>query len=103
MMGECWHEYYPNKLLIEPTKCLKCGASTVNPSLANKKYYDTWPGFGKLWVWAQEQEWWVDFEYEILYDCCSSIDNKINWFIHPERFACALYGFLKKYNKEPVK
>lgn len=42
-MGECWHEWEPKR--------------------DNVRNYDffTWEGFGKLWEWAGEQEWFPYF------------------------------------------
>ena len=51
--------------------------------------FSTWQGFGQAWEWAQKQGWWEDFW---IY---SNDDNGIIDFIHPDRFADALYEFLK--------
>jgi hypothetical protein len=72
-----------------------CAAKSINciPS------FYAWTGFGKLWEWAQEQEWWKDFgpfghfeidfgkrEYKVMLDFT---------LINPDRFANAVYEFLK--------
>ncbi len=60
--------------------------------------FGEWYGFGKLWEWARLQNWWIDFEKT--YDGISdwrffSLDLN---FIHPDKFADAIYEYLQ--NKE---
>jgi len=90
-MGECWHEW--EALEIESAwecstcKCLwDCTKSRVD--------FSTWEGFGKLWEWAQQQEWWEGFlrdNIPFLYQASPS-NFKI---IHPDRLTEAVYEFLK--------
>ena len=54
-----------------------------------KNDFSTWPGFGKLWEWAQQQEWWCDFSVRLI--CFSGLGK----YIHPDRFANAIYAYLK--------
>lgn len=84
-MGECWHDYsYPNN-------CVKC-----NKQIQDLYFIDfsTWSGFGKLWEWAQKQEWWKPFVYKV-----NSIDDVYhisNSIIDPDRFADTIYSYLKE-------
>jgi len=65
--------------------------------------FSTWPDFGKLWEWAQGQEWWGVFGDDIVYGESEIAHEKhqcrisdLEYFIHPDRFANALYEFLKE-------
>ena len=70
--------------------------------------FSTWAGFGKLWEWAQEQEWFDLFQcclyyHEYLKHCHKPGDEKLdndkvlhNELIHPDRFAAAVYEFLRE-------
>jgi hypothetical protein len=70
------------------------------PSLKGTKYisynFSNWQGFGRLLEWAQKQEWWSDLAISLggyPYEGGGHvIDVK---FIHPDRFATAVYSFLK--------
>ena len=81
-IGECWHSDDPDMHTFT-TRCRICGEAGETTN------FSTWQGFGKLWEWAQNQGWWEDFW---IY---SNDDNGIIDFIHPDRFADALYEFLK--------
>ena len=50
--------------------------------------FSTWEGFGKLWEWAIEQEWWYEFWIEQEW-------SKPNL----KNFANAIYKFLKEKEK----
>ena len=80
-MGECFEVYGRNKN-GEPRRCNYCD----NPLATD---FSTWEGFGKLWTWAQKQGWWIKimlrFQNEGFYH-----------YIHPDRFADAVYAFLKE-------
>lgn len=51
--------------------------------------FSTWDAFGKLWEWSQKQPFWMKmiskFHTEGFYH-----------FINPDRFANAVYDYLKK-------
>ena len=93
-MGECWHEGENNYGEIV---CQRCHRLVMEEDRLD---FSTWTGFGKLWEWAQEQDWYVKFVFDQL---CSGyhpyptskmdIPDK---FIHPDHFAGALYKFLKE-------
>lgn len=93
-MGECWHEVLRPMDTIP--HCKKCGIRLFLDTQDNSDF-STWPGFGKLWEWAMQQEWfpeWIGWAkgpgYAIAY---LDID-----LLHPDRFADALYNFLKEQN-----
>lgn len=65
--------------------------------------FNSWVSFGKLWEWAQGQEWWGEFGDKVVYDESDTTHEKhqqwisdLEWFIHPARFADAVYAFLKE-------
>jgi|LGVE01.1.fsa_nt_gb hypothetical protein len=56
--------------------------------------FSSWRGFGQLWGWAQRQGWWNHFVlHGIKYPNTRAIPQEI---IHPDRFADAVYSFLKE-------
>ena len=61
--------------------------------------FSTWEGFGKLWEWAKKQEWWLKFGEGLSNkQLCSEISRGLQIdesIINPDRFADALYDFLK--------
>lgn len=68
-----------------------CGCNIVGiGSGCGPHNFSTWTGFGKLWEWAQKQEWFQSF-YEAIGEW-----EIINNYIHPDRFADAIYQFLKE-------
>lgn len=92
-MGECWHNL-GEKYTTEIGWCIKC--CTWHKHNHN---FSIWSGFGKLWEWAQKQEWWKSFVWvhgdstRAKYRKESTFSVK---FLHPDRFADALYQFLKE-------
>ena len=97
-MSKCWHE--------GTSRCRKCHARYhLVPTHPD---FSTWPGFGLLWEWAQKQEWWWNFSCKLLYSKEShdhltkdDYDAVIyERYIHPSRFADALYEYLKHNLKE---
>ena len=108
-IGECWHDPDPwldaDQFFPDPRYAC-CGVSKIR----GKKLIDfsTWDGFGKLWTWAQEQEWFDLFQcclyyHEYLKHCHRPGDERLdndkvlhNELIHPDRFADAVYNFLSK-------
>lgn len=108
LFGECWHEVSSDQKVYEDENgqyliryCLNCYKSwdlCINKNLD----FFTWEGFGKLWEKLQTQEWWFAFgrdfmceEQKLSYGIhyCPRFDN-----INPERFATAVYEFLKENN-----
>jgi hypothetical protein len=97
-MGGCWHdfrehdEYVPGMGTYLVDRCTKCKLLLRDFQPIN---FSTWEGFGKLWEWAQKQDWWESFVDDDMYQ-----RGHRNWlfpvaWIHPDRFADALYKFLK--------
>ena len=54
--------------------------------------FSTWDAFGVLWNWAQQQEWWTAFAFKHTGHGTFYPDG----LIHPDRFADAVYNFLKE-------
>ena len=82
-MGECFHVWDIVEIPYTETlhDCRKCGVDTYV-----SQDFSTWQGFGVLWEWAQEQEWWSEF---------LSLPFKLTDFINPISFSEAVYTFLK--------
>lgn len=66
--------------------------------------FSTWQSFGKLWEWAQEQEWWVTFTDDYYGprrpDRNVSLFFDVNYIIHPNNFANAVYDYLKSKDNQ---
>jgi len=96
-MGECWHSFEGS---ITGRECIKCGAEFWANEIetANKKHnFSTPDGFFKLWEWSQKQEWWVhwgtkngDYGIPLIQEL----------FINPDRFANAVYVYLKEQSND---
>lgn len=108
-MGECWHNadkfvaatfedredywYCRCGKLIEVGKKKPAQKDIYRPRLS------TWEGFGKLWEWAQKQEWWRMFIIKQPYSNATNQAKLVcinTTLIHPDHFADALYTFLKE-------
>ncbi len=95
-MGECWHE--SNGRL----NCKKCESFLYAKSPNHISYnneFSTWEGFGKLWRWGQQQEWWEEFVGCLLEPVIDKGTlthyRKFDLdFIDPDKFADALYEFV---------
>jgi hypothetical protein len=118
-MGGCWHE--SSEVIPysgEETHTCKCGASvsksTISPSAATRDPWDrlrypsadfsSWDGFGRLWAWAKQQNWWED-DFWRGTAAAGNIhvhDDGTFWmatynmedFINPDVFADAVYSHL---------
>ena len=111
-MGECWHEFPPHGAIkvINETDfiiyCLKgCEVVASQAKPYNHPDFSTWEGFGRLWTFAQKQEWWLAFQvfannlcgYEMTLTFAKQIGCSMpNELINPERFADAVYKYLKE-------
>jgi hypothetical protein len=100
-MGECWH-VAGHPLYV--CKCMK-GCGTILNSPASKPVnleLSTWQGFGKLWEWAIDQEWWCEFEFSRPVNPDQSdifggtLQEILQSLINPDRFATAVYEYLKE-------
>ena len=93
-MGVCWHEW-PNS----STPCIKCGQRSNMSDIGMHNNFLTWEGFGKLWQWANEQEWIGEFIY--WYNSNMVIDEErlhtiLSDLVDPEFFAKAVVEFLQE-------
>ena len=95
-MDKCWRE--PNSWPAQHSyflykECSKCGA--LYPCQFDD--FSTWNGFGKLWTWVIERDWWDNFKYQKYCGAYCDIDVHIDETdIDPDRFANAVYEFLKE-------
>lgn len=80
-----------NKFLADMIGCRRWDTETGDryKTVVN---FSTWEGFGKLWEWAKEKEWWSTF----LVVECGVEENISDDLINPPHFARVLYKFLKK-------
>jgi hypothetical protein len=95
-MGECWHEWHYRVYGYYQAICRKCGRE-VKEAFDND--FSTWTGFGKLWEWAQKQEWWRKFWYHTsmpMLDGSNIAIPRDQQIIHPDNFANALYSSLRE-------
>jgi hypothetical protein len=116
-MGGCWHTYADNPdvyfhftKMCQEAECVVCrdivpleSKEALSAPEPTQNDFSTWPGFGKLWEWAQQQEWKVQFAKYLGCSYCVSSDPAQTGisslrveFIHPDRFANAVYEFLKE-------
>ncbi len=96
-MGKCWHEWHNFPTEKFPV-CLKCHTSKrfvhARGGLNWEGHVDfsTWPRFGLLWEWAIKRDDWDKFvcfvEEEI-------ITHILIYLVNPDRFANAIYEWLK--------
>jgi hypothetical protein len=89
-MGECWHT------IKHHCSCCDDWCSVCGIDAPEQNDFSTWEGFGKLWEWAQKQEWYYNFlktvcPYKTDYPSVIHED-----YIQPDRFANAVYEFLKE-------
>lgn len=104
-IGECWHDWKVVETYffeefgrdVSVFECSKCGdfisgGDFETPYQIN---FSTWGSFGKLWEWVQKKEWWSDFIVEMM--GCHYDPVNLIMHIHPDRFADALYEFLREY------
>lgn len=94
-MGLKWHDLRQNDCAWWCDTC-DVEDSIDSPYIVYHQSIDfsTWKGFGKLWGWSKQQEWWADF-IDYSFDVT---DWNFSW-IHPDRFAHAVYKFLKGANQ----
>jgi len=98
LVGECWHDEYSHEgptfqERYDKYVCLRCGFEVSYTPSFYKMNFSTWENFGKLWKFAQKQNWWNDFRR----DYCLvggwkgwSFDEDI---INPDKLADAIYNF----------
>lgn len=101
VMGECWHKPKHgvwNEPDYEGTIKSVCTVCDVSLELIPcceylPNNFMSWEGFGKLWEWASWQTWWEDFAYSI-HGIHENGEN-LKVLINPDKFADAIYDFLK--------
>ena len=92
-MELCWHDLV--KVGKYQMACFKCGKAkqfALNPD------FSTWQGFGQLWGWAIKQDWFREFKMLLFLShgkTCYEVDAFLS-FVNPNRFADALYEYLKE-------
>lgn len=100
-MGECWHEFTLDDPHLKPVEgsygICNCGYRINYLHFhAHTKYnpkFSTWDGFGKLYEWSVEQDWWYEFLFEWSGEIISfSIPYKL---VYPNPFANVIYEFLR--------
>jgi hypothetical protein len=105
-MGGCWHETAETQPYHDggTTYICKCGArdtmyeasfssTTRTPwsRFHGSPDFSSWAGFGQLWEWAKQQDWWADF--------MSADVDAVDFFeelINPGRFADAVVNELDR-------
>ncbi|MCK5236498.1 MAG: hypothetical protein KAR06_05870 [Deltaproteobacteria bacterium] len=92
-MGFCYHVWELKENFIDGHECIHCKKywPMMPATQIDGINFSTWVGFGKLWNWAIEQNWWDEFIMRP-FSQAHIIENLIN----PERFANAVYEFLKE-------
>ena len=102
-MGDCYHEF-KNCMANQGGDGFICdiceesfkGTSVALIEIQTRNDFLTWEGFGLLWGWANEQDWWDDFWIDN-----GKCDDKFEMFINetlidPEEFAKAVVQYLEK-------
>lgn len=91
-IGECWHE-----TIGSPAGgyCWKCQDSHSKMEPLPNNNFSEWDNFGKLWNWANYQNWFGTFLRNIVppYDKNNMVI--FCYMINPDKFADALYKYLK--------
>lgn len=98
-MGECWYEH-----------TMTCGYNLTRTSeyisdIKSTSYpndFSSWSGFGKLWEWAQKQDWWCKFltTKGRIHDLNPLAFATNTSLVSPDNFASAVYQFLKEVKDE---
>lgn len=104
-MGNCWHTWSgdrkPFSVKVSGTtrrldhhKCTKCGVSIFYSGMsahATNSTFTTWSDFGRLFTWAKEQRWWIDFILDQKPGVISFCE-----LLTPEELPNRVYKFLRK-------
>lgn len=106
-MGECWHDLIWDEWRGRYIQCSLCDLDVEDTyddysCHYHDKYntdFSSWKGFGKLWEWAQQQDWWFDTVRWDFYVDEDGITNGANFIqeslVNPNAFANAVYDYLK--------
>lgn len=97
-MGECWHGWREPKPKYIGDARWPCTCGENHGDIDFNNDFSTWEGFGKLWEWVQKQEWWILFVDDNQTDehGLETINGYLRRLINPDRFADAVYKFLKE-------
>ncbi len=99
VLNECWHEWgWQHDTPKGHYKCILCHEIELDK---NNNDFSTPEGFFKLWNAAKEKDWWMLFVTKAydkveFWGCLSFIEE----IVHPDRFADAVYNFLKETTNE---
>lgn len=116
-IGKCWHEWEAKGEYVSASQCIKCGKYWPKYPLydidietlqkAEAPAFSTWAGFGVLFEWAKQQEWWEEFVSDLcilglnsVFGGAPAVMTDCFDFLDPDRFADAIYEFLKGDNDE---
>lgn len=95
VMGECWHEPLPYDFDTYKgyDECKIC-----HQRIKYNNNFSTWEGFGKLWEWAQKQEWFPELIRQTCYYemCRNEFSKGHKSIVNPDYFANAVYAYLKE-------
>lgn len=86
-MGLCWHEweFISSYALCADESDYKCKICGKFKSTDNRPDFTTWEGFGKVWEWARDKDWWIEFVYQAKGDSVIDLlDNLIGPALIPE-------------------
>lgn len=96
-MNECWHGDAMRTGIFYA--CDECGEKLLSlgnsPLQSSRMDFSTWQGFGKLWEWAKEQDWWIEFTG----GACVISRGFVEDMVDPDWFAKAVYDLLKERNE----
>ena len=88
-MGEHWHNFKDMSVFGDVDIC----CTDCDTFSTKNKTFSTWDGFGKLYEWSVEQDWWHEFLFEWSGEIISfSIPHKL---VYPDAFANVIYEFLR--------
>lgn len=101
-MGNCWH-HSSNEVhsYFGITHICFCGKTWDEEDDIPNFDLLTWDGFGKLLVWAKDQDWWYQYERDNLIMECEPDwgDGEYSfpqYLVNPEEFAVSLFRFIKE-------
>lgn len=89
-MGKCWHDWEFEWIYsTRQSQCIQCDTIEYE----NNNDFSTWDGFGKLYEWSVEQDWWYEFLFEWTDEIMpTTIPYKL---VYPNPFANSVYEFLR--------
>ena len=86
LMGLCWHDFSNESI----DHCPLCGKKYTK--LDPRINFSTWDGFGTLFTWAREQDWFKSFCWK---NCLFYTPHHLpTRLVNPDIFADALLDYL---------